>query len=76
MLVLSRKRGEEILIGDDIRISIVSIEGDRVRIGIDAPEKLEILRGELLDETRAMNRQAAHVPSLTLDELKKIIDKK
>ncbi|HHW69913.1 MAG TPA: carbon storage regulator CsrA [Clostridiales bacterium] len=76
MLVLTRKRDEEILIGDDIIISVVSIDGDRVRIGIDAPEEFTILRAELLDETKATNRQAAHAPSLTIDVLSKFIDKK
>lgn len=76
MLVLTRKKDEDIIIGEDIRISVVSIDGDRVRIGIDAPEELTILRAELLDETEAVNRQAARVPSLTIDDLSKFIDKK
>ena len=75
MLVLTRKKDEDIIIGEDIRISVVSIDGDRVRIGIDAPEELTILRAELLDETEAVNRQAARVPSLTIDDLSKFIDK-
>lgn len=47
MLVLSRKVGERILIGDDIRVTIVRISGGGVRIGIEAPAKLSVVREEL-----------------------------
>ena len=47
MLVISRKKGENILIGEDIEISIISIEGSSVKVGIKAPKKLQILRKEL-----------------------------
>jgi carbon storage regulator CsrA len=47
MLVLSRKRGETIQIGDRITITVVRADRNRIRIGIDAPEELRILRGEL-----------------------------
>jgi carbon storage regulator CsrA len=47
MLVLSRKCGETIHIGDKITITVVRAHGNRIRIGIDAPEELRILRGEL-----------------------------
>lgn len=48
MLVLSRKAGESILIGDDITIHIVKT-GDRVRIGIEAPRSVNVVRTELVD---------------------------
>ena len=47
MLVLSRKETETIKIGDDIEITLVRVSGDRVRVGIQAPSELVILRGEL-----------------------------
>ena len=50
MLVLSRKLGEQIVINDDIRISIQRIDNRRVQIGIDAPSEVGILRGELVFE--------------------------
>jgi carbon storage regulator len=48
MLVLSRKPGERIYIGDHIVLTVVGIQGNRVRLGIDAPTSVEIQREELL----------------------------
>jgi carbon storage regulator len=47
MLVLTRKPGEQVLIGDDIQLTVVSVHGKRVRLGIAAPANLPILRIEL-----------------------------
>lgn len=47
MLVLSRKRNESIIIGDNIKITVVDIKGDRVRIGIDAPRNVSVHREEI-----------------------------
>ena len=47
MLVLSRKQGEQLLIGDDIVLTVNRISGNRVAIGIDAPRDVRIVRGEL-----------------------------
>lgn len=49
MLVLSRKNGEQLVIGDDIRITVVSTQGSRVTLGIEAPPENVILRGELVN---------------------------
>lgn len=49
MLVLTRKQDESIVIGDDIRITVVIIKGDSVRIGIDAPQDVRIMRQEVLN---------------------------
>lgn len=51
MLVLTRKPGERIQIGREVEISVLSIEGQRVRIGIKAPDEVPIRRGELVFET-------------------------
>ena len=48
MLVLSRKSGEQLLIGDNIQISIVRIGPNKVRLGIDAPRELKVIRKELV----------------------------
>ncbi len=47
MLVLSRKPGEEIIINNNIKVSVVSIKGDRVRIGIEAPKHISVDRAEI-----------------------------
>lgn len=49
MLVLSRQRDETIIIGDSIRITIVEVRGDKVRIGIDAPRDVTVHRQEIYD---------------------------
>ena len=50
MLVITRKIGEVVYIGDDIRVMVVSIQGgSKVRLGIVAPDSVEIMREELLD---------------------------
>ena len=58
MLVLSRKLNEKIKLGDDIEIMIVAISGDTVRLGINAPKDLKILRGEIYAEIQRQNREA------------------
>lgn len=57
MLVLSRKRNEKILIGDDIKITVVEILADRVRIGIEAPDFVPVVRAELAKEWRNRRKQ-------------------
>jgi carbon storage regulator len=47
MLVLSRRDGQEIVLGDDIVIKVLSIDGGRVRIGIEAPQSVQVRRSEL-----------------------------
>jgi carbon storage regulator len=47
MLVLSRKVGERIRIADDIEVVVTAIQGDRIKIGIEAPKTVQVLRGEL-----------------------------
>jgi len=49
MLVLTRKHGEKINIGSDITFTVLEIRGNKVRLGIDAPEKIPVLRAELND---------------------------
>ena len=58
MLILQRKEGESLLIGDEIEISILSVEAGRVRLAISAPQDVPILRSELVDATAA-NRDSA-----------------
>ena len=58
MLVLSRKPGERILIGDDIAVTVVRIGPNTVRLGIDAPRSMNIVRDELCDPEAAETTQS------------------
>ena len=55
MLVISRKIGEELKIGENIVIKIIDIDKNQIKIGIDAPRNISILRGELLEEVKQQN---------------------
>ena len=59
MLVLTRKAGEKITIGDNIVLSVLSVEGNIVKIGIDAPREVTILRMEVLEQVKQENIAAA-----------------
>ncbi|MEG6612750.1 carbon storage regulator CsrA [Pseudoclostridium thermosuccinogenes] len=61
MLVLTRKKGQSIMIGEDIEITIVDIQGDQVRLGINAPKNVAIHRKEVFVEIQEENRIAADV---------------
>lgn len=50
MLVLSRFIGEKLYIGDDVVIQVVSVRGDKVKIGVEAPAEVKAMRAELVDE--------------------------
>ncbi len=62
MLVLSRRPGEEIIIDGNIRVTVVSVKGDRVRIGIAAPANVTVDRAEV-HERRAAFHEPALVPA-------------
>ncbi len=58
MLVLTRKPNQSIVIGEDVRILVVSIERDQVKLGIDAPRNLTVHRSEVSDKIRQKNYPA------------------
>jgi carbon storage regulator len=61
MLVLTRKPKQQIMIGDDIVINVVEVQGDNVRIAIDAPKEVKIYRGEIFRAIQEENQKAAEV---------------
>lgn len=70
MLVLTRKRNEAIQIGDDIEIKVLAIEGDQIKLGIAAPQSVDIYRKEIYLDIKQQNNEAAGV-SLDLFEMLK-----
>jgi carbon storage regulator len=58
MLVLSRKRDERIVIGENIVITVVEVRGDKVRLGIEAPTEVPVHRQEVLDAMRRHSNDA------------------
>ena len=67
MLVLSRKLNETILIGDDIRVTLLGIDGDKIKIGVDAPKDVKVFREELIEATKTTNKQALSAPIVSFD---------
>ena len=67
MLVLSRKINETIRVGDDIKVTLLGIEGDKIKLGIDAPKDVRIFREELLEATMSTNKQALSAPVVSFD---------
>jgi carbon storage regulator len=68
VLILARRLNEQIVIGDDIRVSVVDIRGDQVKLGIEAPRSVKVYRQEVYEAIQEENRQAAQsataLPSL------------
>jgi carbon storage regulator len=62
VLVLSRKLNQAIMIGDDIRVVVVSVDRDQVKLGIDAPRAIAVHRSEIYEEIQRQNREAAASP--------------
>lgn len=58
MLVLSRKKGESIIIGDHIEVKVLSIDGDQVKIGIVAPKSINVHRSEVFEAIQEQNKEA------------------
>lgn len=59
MLVLTRKAGESIVIGSQISITVLEIQGRQIRLGIDAPGEIPVHRGEIYERIKEENQEAA-----------------
>jgi carbon storage regulator len=74
MLVLSRQKDESIMIGDDVKITIVDVRGDKVRLGITAPKSIAVHREEIYEaiqrEKKAKEGEAQGQPDTTKEESK------
>jgi carbon storage regulator len=60
VLVLTRKSSQSIMIGDDIEVSVLAVTGDKIRIGIEAPRAVPVLRREVYVERERLRRSAAN----------------
>ena len=72
MLILTRKSGEGIKIGEDISVVILDIKGNQVRIGIDAPKDTQVHRDEVYEKIKAENIKAAASTTEHLQRLFKV----
>jgi carbon storage regulator len=68
MLVLTRKRNESIVIGDDIEVSVLSVAGEKVRLGIDAPRDIPVFRKEVYLEIQQQRLEAGTSAREEVDE--------
>jgi carbon storage regulator len=59
VLILQRKIGQAIRIGDNVEVVVLAVSGDHVRLGIEAPREVRVLRHELVQEVEAVNRDAS-----------------
>jgi carbon storage regulator len=75
MLILTRKTGQGFTVGNDITVTITEVSGDKVRVGIDAPREVKVLRSELT-ETVEQNVQAARAAAGSLRVLAAELKKK
>lgn len=71
MLVLSRKKNQSIMIGDQVEIQILAVEGDQVKIGIVAPRDIKVHRTEVFEAIKAQNEAALKTNIDILQHLKK-----
>jgi len=73
MLILARKVGQKIVIGDDVELTVVEVRGDQVRLGITAPRSIAVHRKELLEQIAAENAQAANTAQDAAEDLSQIL---
>lgn len=73
MLVLTRKSEESIMIGNDIVVKVLKVQGNQVHIGISAPNKVKVYRHEIYEQIVNENRQAAKVQSDTKNKLQNLL---
>ena len=72
MLILTRKAGESIRIGPDIKVQVLEVKGNQIRIGVDAPRSIAVHREEVFEQIRRENLEAAQSAPQALEEVSKL----
>lgn len=73
MLILKRKLNESIIIGDSIEVKVTDIQGDSVKLGIEAPRDISVFREELYRQIKDMNIQSSGIPERDVDDIQKLL---
>jgi carbon storage regulator len=76
MLVLTRKSGESLYIGDDVVITVIDVRKGQVKIGVEAPKSIKVYRKELLEKIRQQNIESAKTENNGIADLAKQLFKK
>lgn len=76
MLVLTRKLGESIVIGNHVRVTVLDMQGKQIRLGIEAPSEVSIHRGEVYERIEQENRRAAETAHVDLSKLTQVVKSK
>ena len=76
MLVLTRKSGESLIIGENIVVTVVEVRGGQVKIGVEAPQEIYIYRKELLEKIKRENVDAARSNKAYINSLAEMLKKK
>jgi carbon storage regulator len=76
VLVLTRRPGESVMIGDDVVITVLDVRGDVVRVGIKAPRSIQVHREEVYRELQKANRDAASPNETAVTALSKLLSGK
>ena len=74
MLVLTRRAGESVMIGDDVIITVLEARGDVIRLGIQAPRDVQVHREEVFRELQAANREAASPTADAVRAVKEMLE--
>ena len=75
VLVLTRRSGESVMIGDDVVITVLEARGDVIRLGIQAPRHVQVHREEVYRELQEANRAAASPDDAAVDAIAKLLEK-
>lgn len=76
MLVLTRKSGESLYIDDDIKITVIEVRKNQVKIGVDAPKSMKVFREELLEKIKKQNIESIKTENDGVADLAKHLSKK